>query len=79
MRADRRVKILKALCGEDFFFFLLYLMKNVQRRIHYFAELSECDKRGAEATEGREAALHRGPGPVPSYVAAYSVWIFPNG
>ncbi len=33
------------------------LMKNVQRHIHYFIELTECDKRRAAATEGREAAL----------------------
>lgn len=35
------------------------LMKNVQRHIHYFIELSECDKRRAAATEGMEAALQR--------------------
>lgn len=32
-------------------------MKNVQRHIHYFIELTECDKRRAAATKGREAAL----------------------
>lgn len=39
------------------FFTPTSLMKNVQRHIHYFIELTECDKRRAAATEGREAAL----------------------
>lgn len=32
------------------------LMKNVQRHIHYFIELTGYDKPKAAATEGREAA-----------------------
>lgn len=52
------------------FFSPASLMKNAQRRIHYSAELSECDKRGAGATEGSEAALHRGPGPLSSFFYA---------
>ncbi len=39
------------------FFTPTTLMKNVQRHIHYFIELSECDKQRAAATEGGEAAL----------------------
>lgn len=39
------------------FFTPASLMKNVQRQIHYSAELTECDKWGAAASEGREAAL----------------------
>lgn len=39
------------------FFTPTSLMKNVQRHIHYFFELTECDKWRAAATEGTEAAL----------------------
>lgn len=39
------------------FFTPTSLMKNVQWHIHYFTELTECDKRRAVATEGRKAAL----------------------
>lgn len=39
------------------FFIPTPLMKNVQRHIHYFIELTECDMWRATATEGREAAM----------------------
>lgn len=39
------------------FFTPTTLMKNVQQHIHYFIELTECDKWRAAATQGREAAL----------------------
>lgn len=39
------------------FFTPTSLMKNVQQHIHYFIELTECDKWRAAATEGRKAAL----------------------
>lgn len=35
------------------------LMKNVQRHIHYFIELTECDMWRATVTEGRKAVMPR--------------------